>query len=73
LKQLAEEMPLNIVVGAATAMTAWLSPFPMTEYRNCENCRWSENTYEHWDAQPDTTRRCAVCRRALANALEGAV
>jgi hypothetical protein len=26
-KQVAEEMPLNIVVGAATAMTAWLSPF----------------------------------------------
>jgi hypothetical protein len=26
----------------------------MTEYRNlvrCENCRWSENSHEHWDAQ----------------------
>jgi len=26
----------------------------------CENCRWSDNFREHWDAQLGTMGRCAI-------------
>jgi hypothetical protein len=44
-------------------MMAWLFSLPITEDRSllpCENCRWWDNSHEHWDAQLGTTGRCEI-------------